>query len=185
VRHPLLLGDLPAPPRAAPGCLAPPRRRASSAPSRRLFKLPGRLEADCEDYGQAVVYKGTLPGRAAAFDLDSHHHIEARPHRPQRGDVLPSARPRSLPCRRARSSPSAETRTTCSPRRASGSTSSTSARTRTRRASPRTLASSTAAARACPSPPHRPPARAGSAADARDAGRDRLDPLSGPRGRRG
>jgi len=62
----------------------------------RLFKLPGRLEADCEDYGQAVVYKGTLPGRAAAFDLDSHHHIEARPHHPQRGDVLPFARPRSL-----------------------------------------------------------------------------------------
>mmetsp|Transcript_41689 Transcript_41689/g.135200 ORF Transcript_41689/g.135200 Transcript_41689/m.135200 type:complete len:261 (-) Transcript_41689:153-935(-) len=75
----------------------------------------------------------------------------------------PSTSTRTTTSRRARSSPSAGTRTTCSPRRASGSTSSTSARTRTRRASLRTLASSTAAARACPSPPRRPPVRAGRA----------------------
>lgn len=41
----------------------------------RLFKLPA-LEPDCEDYGQAVVYRGTIPGRPAAFDLDGHHTIE-------------------------------------------------------------------------------------------------------------
>ena len=26
----------------------------------RLFKLPDLLEEDCEDYGQAVIYKGTI-----------------------------------------------------------------------------------------------------------------------------
>ena len=41
----------------------------------RLFKLPG-LEPDCENYGQAVVYKGTIPGHGVAFSLDSHHTIE-------------------------------------------------------------------------------------------------------------
>lgn len=41
----------------------------------RLFKLAG-LEPECEDYGQAVVYKGTLPGQPAAFVLDKHHVIE-------------------------------------------------------------------------------------------------------------
>jgi SAM-dependent methyltransferase len=42
----------------------------------RLFKLGG-LEARCEDYGQAVVYKGTVPGHEKAFSLDGHHFIEA------------------------------------------------------------------------------------------------------------
>ena len=41
----------------------------------RLFKLP-KLESDCEDYGQAVVYKGTVPHQANAFMLDDHHVIE-------------------------------------------------------------------------------------------------------------
>ena len=40
----------------------------------RLFKLDG-LESDCEDYGQAVAYKGTIEGTLAAFDLDDHHHF--------------------------------------------------------------------------------------------------------------
>ena len=41
----------------------------------RLFKLEG-LESACEDYGQAVIYKGTLPEQPDAFELDNHHSIE-------------------------------------------------------------------------------------------------------------
>ncbi|MDP2282663.1 MAG: methyltransferase domain-containing protein [Pseudohongiella sp.] len=41
----------------------------------RLFKLEG-LEPDCEDYGQAVIYKGTLPNAPDRFVLDKHHDIE-------------------------------------------------------------------------------------------------------------
>ena len=42
----------------------------------RLFKLDG-LESQCEDYGQAVRYRGTVPGQERVFELDGHHHIEA------------------------------------------------------------------------------------------------------------
>jgi hypothetical protein len=43
----------------------------------RLFKLPpGRLETLCEDYGQWVSYKGTVPGAGAAYSLDDHHRFE-------------------------------------------------------------------------------------------------------------
>ncbi|MEE9389029.1 MAG: methyltransferase domain-containing protein [Paracoccaceae bacterium] len=42
----------------------------------RLFKIDG-LEPACEDYGQAVIYKGTLPNAPDAFVLDKHHEIEA------------------------------------------------------------------------------------------------------------
>jgi arsenite methyltransferase len=42
----------------------------------RLFKLDG-LEPECEDYGQAVVYKGTVPGHERVLPLDKHHMIEA------------------------------------------------------------------------------------------------------------
>lgn len=42
----------------------------------RLFKLDG-LEPECEDYGQAVVYKGGIEGEERAFGLDKHHLIEA------------------------------------------------------------------------------------------------------------
>ena len=41
----------------------------------RLFKIPG-LEPQCEDYGQAVVYKGTIDHHHEQFILDKHHHIE-------------------------------------------------------------------------------------------------------------
>jgi arsenite methyltransferase len=41
----------------------------------RLFKLDG-LEPACEDYGQAVIYKGTVPEETDIFVLDGHHHIE-------------------------------------------------------------------------------------------------------------
>lgn len=47
----------------------------------RLFKLPA-LESACEDYGQAVVYRGTVPHHAQLFVLDKHHLIE-------RGRVFP------------------------------------------------------------------------------------------------
>ncbi|MEM6748519.1 MAG: methyltransferase domain-containing protein [Pseudomonadota bacterium] len=41
----------------------------------RLFKLDG-LEPQCEDYGQAVRYLGTIDGMEKAFALDNHHHME-------------------------------------------------------------------------------------------------------------
>lgn len=41
----------------------------------RLFNIDG-LEPACEDYGQAVIYKGTLGDAPHAFTLDDHHHIE-------------------------------------------------------------------------------------------------------------
>jgi SAM-dependent methyltransferase len=40
----------------------------------RLFKLD--LEPECEDYGQAVIYKGTAPHAPHAFTLDGGHVIE-------------------------------------------------------------------------------------------------------------
>jgi hypothetical protein len=40
----------------------------------RLFKLP-ELEPACEDYGQAVIYKGSIPHQEKTFSLDAHHHI--------------------------------------------------------------------------------------------------------------
>jgi len=40
----------------------------------RLFKL-GNLEPACEDYGQSVLYKGTIPGCEREFVLDKHHRI--------------------------------------------------------------------------------------------------------------
>jgi SAM-dependent methyltransferase len=41
----------------------------------RLFKLDA-LESNCEDYGQAVIYQGTIPHHPHYFDLDDHHRIE-------------------------------------------------------------------------------------------------------------
>lgn len=40
----------------------------------RLFKLDG-LESHCEDYGQAVIYKGTVEHHPELFILDKHHYI--------------------------------------------------------------------------------------------------------------
>ena len=42
----------------------------------RLFKLEG-LESACEDYGQAVIYRGTIARQPHRFVLDKHHGIEA------------------------------------------------------------------------------------------------------------
>lgn len=47
----------------------------------RLFKIDD-LEPACEDYGQAVIYRGTVAEQADTFILDQHHHIE-------RGRVFP------------------------------------------------------------------------------------------------
>jgi arsenite methyltransferase len=47
----------------------------------RLFKIAD-LETACEDYGQAVVYKGGIPEAPHTFSLDSHHAME-------RGRVFP------------------------------------------------------------------------------------------------
>lgn len=41
----------------------------------RLFKL-AELESDCEDYGQAVIYRGSIPEHPHHFELDKHHLIE-------------------------------------------------------------------------------------------------------------
>lgn len=41
----------------------------------RLFKLTD-LEDACEDHGQAVVYRGSIPEHPDRFDLDKHHAIE-------------------------------------------------------------------------------------------------------------
>jgi SAM-dependent methyltransferase len=41
----------------------------------RLFKLPD-LEPACEDYGQAVIYKGSIAHHQEKFILDKHHEIE-------------------------------------------------------------------------------------------------------------
>lgn len=40
----------------------------------RLFKLD-TLEPACEDYGQAVIYRGSIEHQPHAFDLDTHHHF--------------------------------------------------------------------------------------------------------------
>ena len=40
-----------------------------------LFKLNG-LETACEDYGQAVIYRGSIPLHTGRFVLDKHHDIE-------------------------------------------------------------------------------------------------------------
>ncbi|MEZ5715467.1 MAG: methyltransferase domain-containing protein [Paracoccaceae bacterium] len=41
----------------------------------RLFRLDG-LESACEDYGQAVIYRGSVAHAPHAFVLDDHHVIE-------------------------------------------------------------------------------------------------------------
>ncbi len=40
----------------------------------RLWKVDG-LEDECEDYGQAVAYKGTIENNISSFDLDNHHNF--------------------------------------------------------------------------------------------------------------
>lgn len=42
----------------------------------RLFHIP-ELETACEDYGQAVIYHGTIAGAPDVFKVDKHHLIES------------------------------------------------------------------------------------------------------------
>ena len=53
----------------------------------RLFKLEG-LESACEDYGQAVVYRGGIEGMERVFVLDAEHAIEAGRVFPVCGNTL-------------------------------------------------------------------------------------------------
>jgi SAM-dependent methyltransferase len=53
----------------------------------RLFKLDG-LEPACEDYGQAVIYRGGIEGAEDALALDSHHRFEAGRVVPVCGNTL-------------------------------------------------------------------------------------------------
>ena len=41
----------------------------------RLWNMP-QLEPFCEDYGQAVIYKGTIPRYPSGWTLDKHHYFE-------------------------------------------------------------------------------------------------------------
>ena len=42
----------------------------------RLFNLP-ELEDACEDHGQAVIYRGSIPQAPGFLEFDKHHSIEA------------------------------------------------------------------------------------------------------------
>ncbi|WP_317931210.1 methyltransferase domain-containing protein [Halioxenophilus sp. WMMB6] len=42
----------------------------------RLFKLP-KLDSACEDYGQAVIYRGSIAEAPHQFMLDDHHVLDA------------------------------------------------------------------------------------------------------------
>jgi len=59
-----------------PALAAKLRQITFTSSTYRLFKLEG-LEPQCEDYGQAVIYKGTIRHAPDAFALDDHHVIEA------------------------------------------------------------------------------------------------------------
>ena len=41
----------------------------------RLFQLE-KLEETCEDHGQAVIYRGSMPGQPHHFELDDHHRFD-------------------------------------------------------------------------------------------------------------
>ena len=41
----------------------------------RLFQIP-ELEDACEDHGQAVIYRGTIPDCPQRLEFDKHHSIE-------------------------------------------------------------------------------------------------------------
>lgn len=53
----------------------------------RLMKLGG-LEPACEDYGQAVIYRGGILGMERVFKLDAEHEIEAGRVFPVCGNTL-------------------------------------------------------------------------------------------------
>ncbi|MEX0643773.1 MAG: methyltransferase domain-containing protein, partial [Parvularculaceae bacterium] len=65
--RPLSIGDETLRDRLAPACF--------HSATYRLFRIDG-LEPACEDYGQAVIYKGGIAGAERVFALDGHHAIE-------------------------------------------------------------------------------------------------------------
>jgi len=62
-------------------------RIAFTSATCRLFNIPG-LEPACEDYGQAVIYRGTLPHAPDAVTLDAHHVFETGRTTPVCGNTL-------------------------------------------------------------------------------------------------
>ena len=70
-----------------------PKLKARLSPIRfasvtaRLMKLPS-LDVACEDYGQAVVYKGGIEGMERAFKLDADHIFEVGKVEPVCGNTL-------------------------------------------------------------------------------------------------
>jgi SAM-dependent methyltransferase len=52
----------------------------------RLWKI-SNLEPDCEDYGQAVMYKGTMPRHASQYRLDKGHVFETNRVHPVCGNT--------------------------------------------------------------------------------------------------
>ncbi|EAR23474.1 methyltransferase domain-containing protein [Nitrococcus mobilis] len=59
-----------------PGIQAKIGHIAFYAATYRLFRIDD-LEPACEDYGQAVIYKGTVAEQPRRFRLDKHHVMEA------------------------------------------------------------------------------------------------------------
>ena len=53
----------------------------------RLFNI-SELEYECEDYGQAVIYKGTISSQRDEFFLDKHHRIEKNKISPVSGNTF-------------------------------------------------------------------------------------------------
>lgn len=76
-----------------PIAVTDPLLKAKTAPIRfasvtaRLMKLDG-LEPACEDYGQAVIYRGGIEGMERVFKLDAEHAIEAGRVFPVCGNTL-------------------------------------------------------------------------------------------------
>lgn len=53
----------------------------------RLWNMQEHLEPHCEDYGQAVIYKGSLPRYPSGWLLDKHHYFEAGRIKPVCGNT--------------------------------------------------------------------------------------------------
>ncbi|WP_419168253.1 methyltransferase domain-containing protein [Halobacteriovorax sp.] len=53
----------------------------------RLFKI-NELESDCEDYGQAVIYKGTIENNPESFKLDGGHNFKKGKVKPVCGNTF-------------------------------------------------------------------------------------------------
>jgi len=53
----------------------------------RLWKLD-QLEDSCEDFGQAVAYKGTIENNNVSFDLDDHHNFPTNKIMPVCGNTF-------------------------------------------------------------------------------------------------